>query len=505
MKRAKKTKSMTVKMWTYFSLFTLLILVLFWLLEIVMINMFFTSMKTAELRGIGEDIIRKYEEAGTSSEFEEALAKDTFRNGVWLEMVDTEGNVVFGSNSYFRQSFENNFDTIKKMLEKSKNYTFTYDVSFKAHEPKGERDGFIKSRSDDREPKREHRNNGHPETMKAVCYAARLEGADGNTEGYIYLSTAVREVDITLTVLSWQLVIVSVISLLIASVFAYFIARRLARPIKNMASESEKLAGGDYSVSFKKGSYSEINELSDVLNKAADEMRKTDSLRRDLISNVSHDLKTPLTIIKSYAEMIHDISGENPDKRNEHTKVIIDESDRLSRLVDDMLDLSKYESDVIRLECESFDLGELSKSICLRFEYLVLNEGYKIFSDFDKDCVVFADKRKIEQVIYNLIINAVNYTGEDKTVYVSVKRENEGCRFFVRDTGEGIPDGEIDFIFDRYYRASSMRNRKGSGIGLAIVKNILTLHGFEFGAKSTPGEGSVFWFEIKKAPDDSEK
>ena len=216
------------------------------------------------------------------------------------------------------------------------------------------------------------------------------------------------------------------------------------------------------------------------------------------MANVSHDLKTPLTIIKSYAEMIRDLSGENPKKRNEHTQVIIDETDRLTYLVGDILDLSKLESGTDSMKNEIFDLGSAALSVVDGFRIYEENEGFTFETDIDENSFVYADKRRISQVIYNLMNNAVNYTGDEKKVYVKVKKLSDKVRFEVKDTGEGIDESEIDKVWDRYYKSSKTHKRisKGTGIGLSIVKNILTEHGAKFGVTSEKKKGSTFWFEL---------
>lgn len=247
---------------------------------------------------------------------------------------------------------------------------------------------------------------------------------------------------------------------------------------------------------FPQSGVSELNKLGEVLNYAKNELSKNDELRRDLIANVSHDLRTPLTIIKSYAEMIRDLSGNNPEKREVHTNVIIDESDRLSKLVTDILDLSKYEAGAVKLEIEEFDLSTLVRSVSDKFRGMYEEKGYTFEVKIDKELFVHADEAKINQVVFNLIGNAVNYTGEDKKIVIKLAKVGKKIRFSVTDTGSGIAEEEIRRVWDRYYRSSKNMDRRGSGIGLAIVKNILITHNAEFGIDSKLKEGSTFWFEL---------
>ena len=257
------------------------------------------------------------------------------------------------------------------------------------------------------------------------------------------------------------------------------------------------MAMGDFSVNFKgEYSYAEMDALAETLDYAKEEIGKSDELQKEALANVTHDLKTPLTMIKSYACMIQEISGDNPEKRAKHTQVIIDESDRLTSLVNDILNLSKIRSGMDSLKITNFNLSEFVHTVCERFGYLSETQGYTIERDIEDELYTEADMEKIEQVVYNLIGNAVNYTGEDKKIKVGLKKEKDGVlRFTVTDTGKGIPPDQIDTIWDRYYRSSETHKRpiKGTGLGLSIVKTILQKHNFLFGVESEVGKGSTFY------------
>lgn len=270
----------------------------------------------------------------------------------------------------------------------------------------------------------------------------------------------------------------------------------LTRPLSEMTEKARRLANGDFDVDFVGESYgSEITALAQTLNYAKDEISRADSLQKDLIANVSHDFKTPLTMIKAYASMIREISGDNPEKRNKHAEVIIDEADRLASLVSDVLDLSKLQSGIDEIKRAEFDLSSYLRGVMDKFGYLTETKGYTFETEIDDGVITFADEAKIGQAIYNLVGNAINYTGEDKRVIVRLKRENGYARFSVTDTGKGIPPEELPGIWDRYYRSRETHKRpvQGTGLGLSIVKTVLEKHGFAFGADSTEGSGSTFF------------
>ena len=256
------------------------------------------------------------------------------------------------------------------------------------------------------------------------------------------------------------------------------------------------MAAGDFSVNFKgEYSYAEMDALAETLDYAKEEIGKSDELQKEVLANVTHDLKTPLTMIKAYASMIQEISGDNPEKRAKHTQVIIDESDRLTSLVNDILNLSKIRSGMDSLKISNFNLSEFVHTVLERFDYLTETQGFCIVRDIEDELYTEADQEKIEQVVYNLVGNAINYTGEDKKIAVGLKRTEQGLRLTVTDTGKGIPPEEVDTIWDRYYRSAETHKRpiKGTGLGLSIVKTILLKHGFDFGVESEVGKGSTFY------------
>jgi signal transduction histidine kinase len=207
-------------------------------------------------------------------------------------------------------------------------------------------------------------------------------------------------------------------------------------------------------------------------------------------------------MIKAYASMVKEISGNDPQKRDKHLQVIIDESDRLTGLVNDVLSASKISSGLEQLNKKVFNLTEFLYGIIRKFEYLQETQGYNFMVDIDANLYTLADEEKIGQVIYNLLSNAVNYTGEDKTIYISLKDsiEDNRIKFSVRDTGKGISDEELSHIWDRYYRTSDVHSRpvKGTGLGLNIVKVILKSHAFDFGVNTKLGEGSTFYVDFPR-------
>ena len=333
---------------------------------------------------------------------------------------------------------------------------------------------------------------GNKTIIKALKY---------NNEVYIFLNTSIQPLDSSIILLKSQYGYIALIIFGISLIISYVISSQISRPIVKISDSAKKLANGDFNVSLSTDSkVQEIKELSTTLDLAKNELSKTDELRRDLMANVGHDLRTPLTMIKAYAEMTRDLESQTPEKRVENMNIIIEETDRLNVLVSDILDLSKLQSSTYELKIEEFDLNELIRNIIKRFYILIDSDGYEFIYTNDKEIKVKADKKRIEQVIYNLLNNAVNYTGEDKKIYINVTDEKKKVLVEIRDTGKGIDKEEIKYIWNKYYHNEKKhkRNAFGTGLGLSIVKTILESHNYKYGVKSVKNKGTTFYFEIDK-------
>ena len=334
----------------------------------------------------------------------------------------------------------------------------------------------------------------------AYVYGARIK-VGNSAPVYLYVGQSFQLMKAASTAMTMRTLLLCLFSVALSFAVTSAIAGWLTRPLMEMTKKANKFAAGDFSVDFGGEDYSlEVANLATTLNYARDEISKADRMQKELIANVSHDFKTPLTMIKAYASMIVEISGHNPEKREKHAKIIIDEADRLASLVNDVLDLSKLQSGIGEIKSEKLNISAILSEVLGRFSYYKDTKGYKFVTQIDEGLCAMGDKTKIEQALYNLIGNAVNYTGEDKTVYIRLQLDGTRFCFSVRDTGKGIKPEEIQGIWERYYRSSEAHKRpvQGTGLGLSIVKGILERHGLEYGVESKVGEGSLFyiWFAL---------
>ncbi|MCL1822982.1 MAG: HAMP domain-containing histidine kinase [Oscillospiraceae bacterium] len=302
-------------------------------------------------------------------------------------------------------------------------------------------------------------------------------------------------VEATVSTLRTQLYFITAAMVVLSVLLAFIIARRVSKPIEIISKNALMLARGNYDVRFKGEGFREITALSDTLNTTAAELRRVEALRRELLANVSHDLRTPLALIYSYAEMMSDFPEEITV---EQLKMIMNETLRLTTLVNDVLDISKIENDMEHVNITRFNLTESVLATVQNMQELLKNSDYKIIFKPGAQIYINADETKINRAFYNLLINAVNYSGENRTVIVKQEIMNNRVRISVTDSGGGIASEELHFIWDRYYKSGKAHKRAvtGTGLGLSIVKKIIELHGGFYGVESEIGKGSTFWFEI---------
>jgi len=421
-------------------------------------------------------------EAYKKSDYESEIDKLAFKNSLQIFLTDKIGNVIYSSDEHGQGGVTKELD--------DKPYD---DINgFKRPLPRNY-SGFL--------------NNIFSTNSESISYTIKQDKFSGETLIYgckisdivLYISTPLEPLDATTGILRKQLFYVTVISLILGFIVAFFISKKLSKPIVEITKKAGSLANGDYSVNFEKGSYSEVDDLSDTLNHTAHELNKVEQLRKDLIANISHDFRTPLTMIKGYAEMIEEVSADDKKKLQKHVSIIKQETERLERLVNDILDLSLLQSDNEKLCISNVNLSESCKKIITRFELLLEREGFIFKSNVEHDLYVLADEQKIEQVLYNLIGNAVNYAGDEKEIEVRLADLGSIIRFEVEDHGQGISEEDIPYVWERYYKGGTHKRPKiSTGIGLSIVKNILEIHDAKYGITTILDKGTTFWFELKK-------
>lgn len=470
-KTARRPEGMRIKMFGYLTIFTVIVLVVIWLLQVVFLDDIYRATKKHEIKI-------------ATGRVAAAAGKDTFEKAVY-DMASRYNTCV--------SVYQISGSTGSLLLEA---HTQTYCMIHSSLMTDATLNAIYAGALNRNLYTSVYQMDTKEGLESMIC--AKLAEGNGTGKLLIILNAEIQPVTATVSTLRYQLILITGILLVVSAVMAYVISSKVTRPVAAMNREAKKLARGDYDVNFQGGEFRETAELGRTLNYAAHELSKLDALQKELIANISHDLRTPLTMISGYSEVMRDIPGEVTP---ENMQIIIDETRRLSSLVNDMLDLSRITSGSRQPNKTLFSLTQCVRDTLERFSHLRERDGYCFVFEAQEEIYVKADQVLILQVLYNLICNAVNYTGADKRVIVRQTREGENCRISVTDTGEGIAEEKLPLIWDRYYRGGDFHKRgvAGTGLGLSIVKNALVLHNAPFGVSSRKGEGSTFWFELQIA------
>jgi signal transduction histidine kinase len=478
--------SIRVKIFVCLCIFCSALLALLWLFQVVFLDSVYRLVKTGEVRAVMAAL-----EANLDSDGLAEVADGIFeRKSVATEILSVNGDIIYSSgqnNLLPRNGMER--ELLRLYTLTAENGGEYFEQPLQTGEPgRGgpQRGGPLSGGP---------RPGGPVERLLTLYHCKIIERPSGDV--LIVLAAVISPVDATVDTLRIELYFVTGFMLLFSLLLALLISRNVSKPIISINESAKILASGRYDVAFGAKGYREILELSDTLNIAAKELSAADGLRRELVANVSHDLRTPLTLIAGYAEAMRDLPGENTA---ENAQIIVDEANRLNRLVGDVLDLSKFQSGVQKLKPAPYSLTKSLRETAARLAEFTRTDGYTILFEADGDIGITADESHISQAVYNLLTNAVSFTGEDRTVRLRQIAEPGFVTVEVADTGRGVAPEELPYIWDRYYRTDRKHRRAviGTGLGLSIVKSIIELHGGTYGVKSEPGKGSVFWFRLNR-------
>ena len=479
-------KGITFNTWLYFLGFSVSILALLGFLLIVLIKPYYRNDRLETVQVISDTIGSLLLKDNVTNKDIENTAKLVVGNNVCALIYNENGEVVYESDSLGQLCMLN-----KEITVEDEEFTITKN-------PRKMID-LIKNES----PLSLTLNSSITDS-EMILFGEQIQNNLANY--YLIINTPLEPIESYVDFILNQYTYIAIIIVLIALVVAFFLAKSISKPIVEIKKEANKLAEGNYDAKFETHSFSEINDLAQTLDDATNKLSKVDELRKDLLANVSHDIKTPLTMIRAYAEMIKDISGDDPEKRNEHLDVIIKETDYLNKLVTDMSELSKLQSGSITLTKSNFDLKQCAMDVIELLNQLMHEKGMQIITSMD-DVVVYADEIKISQVIYNYLSNAIKHSSDNSIIELNIINDDEEkVRLEVIDHGEGISEDTLPYIWDRYYKVDKNFNRtvESTGLGLAIAKAILEAHNAKYGAISKLNEGSTFYFELSKDYDEEE-
>lgn len=456
---------MRTKMTVIIALFTAVILAVIWLLFVVFLNDVYRGIKYREIQSTVKTIETHIND--DTSALSDTIAEICQKTNASILIMSTDGASTKSiSFTKPRDILANSF-AVSAIIENAKanggESSYTFDGS----------DNTVRSGSEN----------------DSLLYAKITD------DSVILVNAQLTPVDATRTTIIYLLIIVSAVFIIVAVAVGLIIAKTLSVPLRKLTASAEHIGTPEYRMLQGNPGCRETAELNETLSKASSELQKVDDLRRELIANVSHDLRTPLTMISGYGEMMRDIPGEN---NAENIQIIIDEAEHLSCLVNDLLSLSKLESGMDRLDITKFNVTQSLSALIARYSTMRAVEGYTIDFEYDREYVISGDELKLMQVFYNLINNAVNYTGESKRVVIRQTGTDKYLRFDIIDDGDGILPENLPYIWDRYYKENRAHKRAGvgTGLGLSIVKRIIEQHGGEYGVISEPGKGSDFYVTL---------
>ncbi len=477
-------KGIGIKLWGILIALIIFMLLLLWLFQIVFLQKFYVNMHISKIikgaTSIAENVKDKNnKELAGSNELVDKIDNFAYRNNLYIEILDTKKELVLSAGD----SGGNN----GQQFMRNNARIYAIDKAFS---------GELAQVS------LNHPRFGNKFSLIGIPIFSSF---GENISHVLLISLPIIAVEDTASILKVQLIYITIILLLVTTILAFFISRSMTRHILKIKEVAESISRGNFGVKLNLARDDEIGELADTIDYMSEELSKVEQLRKDLIANVSHELRTPLSLIRGYAETIKDVSGEDAEKREKGLNIIIDESERLGNIVDDILSLSQLQSGNFKLNREEVFISRAIKDIARKFEVLITEKKIEfVFKSLD-EAKVLADRRKLEQVIYNLVGNAINYTPEGGEVEIKVDVINTLFRVSIWNSGKGISSAEIKNIWERYYRTENNDNNNsstststsiaiGTGLGLAIVKSILEAHNFEYGVESIEGEGTTFWF-----------
>lgn len=511
-----------LKLCVYFLVFTAINLILLWFFQTIFLDSFYKSIKTRNIKSCADTIASNID----SVDLQTIIDNLAVQNDVCIRILDEKFSDLYNAQRFPDCVIHKmNAVQLQKLYDQAKNNNNVFSEVLTVYDIRYLQPIDIPPAITDRNYLNNYNNGGFsdkgngnsnskqyliPNTAHNIfdqnkfhkdgdisedLIFVQISEDSQNTERLILLNSNITPVTATVETIRVQLIIITIILGLFSIILSVLLSRRISKPIIKTNTTAKELAKGNYDISFEGGSYREISELNQTLNFAANELSQVDKLRRELIANISHDLRTPLTMIEGYSEMMRDIPGENTP---ENLQIVIDETARLTNLVSDILDLSKIQSGTQTLSLKNFNLTQSIRNILKRYSKLIEQDGYVIKFISNADTYVNADEIKISQVVYNLINNAINYTGDDKTVIVKQVLKEGVVRIEITDSGKGIEPEMIKNIWDRYYKIDKSHKQAviGSGIGLSIVKSIMDMHKAPYGVVSKLGEGSTFWFEL---------
>lgn len=460
-------KSISFKLWGLMLALVFIALALIWFFQIVFLEQFYFSIHEKKLLKEGNNLVVMLQQNKSQYDIETKLDELLLKYNARIDLYTPAGVIIYSTESAPKMMGIDKTEILRELLSKNKAVTTI--------------------------------------AQNRIGSSALVVGLpvvrDNTITAAILMTVPMASVEETVDTLKEQFVIISLILISVSAILSYAFSKYFTKPILEINKAAKTMAEGNLSIKVPVSSADELGMLATTINHLSTQLQKIEQLRKELIANVSHEFRTPLSLIKGYAETIRDVTALNEEKRNKQLNIIIEESDKLNSMINDILDLSQIQSEYYKLDKGDFSICETIKSVVNRLGYYAENKGVSIRIECTDSVLVHADERRIEQVVYNLVNNALNHSKMNDVITIGVINKENSIILEIGDQGEGIPPEKLPYIWDRFYKVQNqgVNKSQGSGLGLAIVKSILEGHESEFGVESKLGEGSKFWFELEKS------
>lgn len=466
----RKTCSFQKKLLRYFILFTAVTFTVLWLLQTVFLQRFYDGMIIRNTVSAADEISSNF----GSSRIADVIDEISRENSVVVYVTDTSGNLLYSSDEY-RKLQQKRDDRGGKQIrgdhaqyrELPENYSGFLQLLRESP------DGTAELRSDE-------------------LYVYGRSITFSGEEAVLYLGATLGAVGSAARIIRTQLIWVTLLSVAVGFVLAWFLSRSFAKPIAQLNEKAHQLGENKQDAPFSEGFCTELDDLNGTLDRTAEKLKQNREFQNDFLANVSHDLRTPLTMIRGYAEMIRDISREDEQQCAADVAVIVEESDRLTALVNEILEYSELQMTDMESASDPVDLSDLVNEVTDSFENLYAKDGFRFERGIAAGVSVQGSQSRLQRAVYNLLDNALRHAGNDRWVGVTLKAADSTVIIEVSDHGSGIAPDDLGRIWERYYTNRQRRGKGVSGLGLAIVRQTVVMHRGRCEAESEPGKGSTF-------------
>lgn len=472
-------KSIKFKMWINMMAVVAVLITVIWLLLIVFLQNFYEFSKESEVKKNQRQYISILESSENMDNAYDKIIEMSRKGDSFVEIYDQNKKLIYSPFMYV----SNNELFGRRVSSNDVVTTYAMPSVIQSMEDNGQKSHTLKIHP--------HKNGD----ISTIVLINTFENK--NLKYYIASRASLIPMQDTRLIFRRFYTIIILVLLIMSLILSFFFAEFVTKPITRISNAAKQVAAGNYNVILPStGHKDEMGILTEDFNHMTKEIAKVDNIRKDLLANVSHELKTPLTMIRGYAETIKDLTGNNPEKREKQLDIIIDESERLSDLITNILDLSQLQSGNPEFVKEKLNISNLVNNLMGRYD-IFCDKGYQFESNITPELYTNGDYARLEQVVCNLIDNAVNHSDPGSVIKICLKK-TDCARFSVTNFGDVIDKENINHIWDRYYRIDKSGKRRvtGTGLGLSIVKEVLNAHNFKYGVTSSLEEGTTFWVDF---------